>query len=254
MTAKYIVRLDDASVYQNMDNWLRLDEIFSKHNVRPIVGIIPDNKDPSIISNPLHEGFWDLARSWQERGWTIALHGLHHVFHKVKRSKLIFPYYDRSEFGGLTLADQKAKVSLGLQILKNHGLSPKVWMAPAHTFDRVTLQALIEESDIRIISDGVLDRAYSYRDFLFLPQQIWTLEKKYKGVWTICLHPETMASEDFQQVEGWFQNDWFSNNVVDLDFINNKAPEKTGWLKFQEFLFWSKYFGKQLVKFFLGRT
>lgn len=43
MSAKYIFRLDDICPNMNWDNFYRLEEIFDKYDVKPVVGVIPNN-------------------------------------------------------------------------------------------------------------------------------------------------------------------------------------------------------------------
>lgn len=44
----YILRLDDASEYMDVDKWQRMETLLDKYNIKPLVGIIPDNQDPSL--------------------------------------------------------------------------------------------------------------------------------------------------------------------------------------------------------------
>ena len=54
---------------------------------------------------------------------------------------------------------------------------PKIWVAPAHSFDWVTLEALRQETDIRLVSDGIALNSYRKNGFDFIPQQLWNVEK-----------------------------------------------------------------------------
>ena len=42
---RYIIRLDDASEIMNVSTWERIEELLDDYNIKPIVGIIPNNKD-----------------------------------------------------------------------------------------------------------------------------------------------------------------------------------------------------------------
>lgn len=42
---RYIIRLDDASEIMNVSAWERIEELLDNYNIKPIVGIIPNNKD-----------------------------------------------------------------------------------------------------------------------------------------------------------------------------------------------------------------
>ena len=45
----YLIRLDDASEYMDLDKWSRMEELLDKYNIKPIFGIIPDNQDPKLV-------------------------------------------------------------------------------------------------------------------------------------------------------------------------------------------------------------
>lgn len=77
---EYCIRLDDACPQMNAEKWARIERILDKYKVRPIVGVIPENRDPDFVA-VADENFWEKACEWQKKGWTIALHGLHHELH-----------------------------------------------------------------------------------------------------------------------------------------------------------------------------
>jgi hypothetical protein len=105
----------------------------------------------------------------------------------------LVPVNDYSEFVGLDLEEQRRRIRSGAAALKAQGLTPRLFVAPAHGLDRLTLDALREESSIRTISDGFSFRPYRRYDFLWLPQQLWRPRVMGPGLWTVCLHPNTMA-------------------------------------------------------------
>ena len=76
----YCLRLDDACPQMNAEKWAGVERILDKYKVRPIVGVIPENRDPDFVA-VADENFWEKACEWQKKGWTIALHGLHHELH-----------------------------------------------------------------------------------------------------------------------------------------------------------------------------
>lgn len=45
---KYLVRLDDACPTMDTHKWMKIEDILDMYQVRPMVGIIPANADPSI--------------------------------------------------------------------------------------------------------------------------------------------------------------------------------------------------------------
>ena len=176
------------------------------------------------------------------------MHGYDHVFHKINRKELLFPYYNRSEFGGLSLNDQKDKIKKSLRLFNQNRINPKIWVAPAHSFDSKTLIALKEETDIKIISDGISFYPYFSNDFYFIPQQIWDIKKKFFGIWTICLHPDTMSIEDIREFELKIKSLVDQGKMINVNEIKfNKRP-KSVFDKIYSLFYWTKYEFKYLLK------
>ena len=74
-----LIRLDDIA--ENM-NWQFMDEseiLFDKYNIKPLLGVIPNNKDKELLSFPKYEKFWEKVRYWQNKKWEIAMHGYSHL-------------------------------------------------------------------------------------------------------------------------------------------------------------------------------
>ena len=87
------------------------------------------------------------------------MHGYQHVMHSTK-AKLILPFYERSEFGGLPYEAQVVKIRESWALFVAEQVKPSVWIAPAHCFDRLTLKAIRNETPIRIVSDGIARDQY----------------------------------------------------------------------------------------------
>ena len=191
----YIIRLDDAAENMNWKNWLRMEIILDKYDIKPIYGIIPNNQDTDLIKYDRVDNFWSEMNRWSNKGWTSALHGYTHVFETNAGG--MNPVNLKSEFAGVPLNRQKEKIRDGVRILKEHGIDPKIFFAPAHTFDMNTLEALKSESDIRIISDTVARDIYFENDFYFIPQQSGRCRKLPFNITTFCYHPNIMSENDF---------------------------------------------------------
>lgn len=248
--AKYIIRLDDACHYSNLSKWKKIENILERHNITPIVAVIPENKDKNLMYSNYNQSFWTLVKSWEKRGWTIAMHGYNHLFHKVSRQKLILPYYNKSEFAGLSLKNQRKKIKKSLDAFSSKGISPKVWIAPAHCFDYITMKALKYESRIDIISDGIAFSPFFFNEFYFIPQQIWALKKKLFGIWTVCLHPDTMTEREIIDFENAILNNKISKNIIKIQDIKLEKRRKSIMGRVFSLLFWTKY----NLKFFFRRN
>ena len=195
----YLLRLDDASQYMNKTNWQKMEQLLDQYSIKPIVGVIPINRDKELLKYGVVEEFWELAKNWQTKGWTIALHGCTHVYETEDGG--INPVNMRSEFAGLSLDRQKRKIRTGYSELLSHEIYPELFYAPSHTFDLNTLEALKEETNIRVISDTVANDVYFENDFFFIPQQSGHVRKLPFKTVTFCYHPNTMKDIDFDVLE-----------------------------------------------------
>lgn len=218
----YILRLDDASEYMDVKKWTRIENLLDKYSIKPIVGIIPNNNDENLVNKyKIDLEFWEKAMTWQEKDWALALHGYTHVYSTNNGG--INPVNSRSEFAGVSLEEQKEKISKGIKILKEHGLHVNIFFAPSHTFDLNTLEALRLKSDIRIISDTIANNVYKMGNFHFIPQQSGRVRKLPFKITTFCYHPNTMSEEDFKILEDFIVK--YNSKFVsfgDLNFIDRK--------------------------------
>ena len=53
----YLIRLDDASDHMNTERWDRIERMLDENGVRPLVGVIPVNRDPMLLEFPGDPGF-----------------------------------------------------------------------------------------------------------------------------------------------------------------------------------------------------
>ncbi len=249
MSAKYLFRLDDATSFLNKEKWASIENLFDKHNIKPIVAVTPDNQDPNIKYEDEDPDFWNKVNKWSEKGWSIAMHGYQHLYHYVTKENLIIPFYNRSEFAGLSSEDQKSKISKSLRIFKDNGVMPTVWVAPSHSFDKITLQSLYELTEIRIVSDGIALFPYFKNNFYFIPQQIWDLQDKRFGVWTVCLHPDTMTDEDIKKLSIKLDEQKLSSKVISVKDIDFDKTYNINLLNsFYSIYFWTIFFIKKALK------
>jgi predicted deacetylase len=206
MSARYLIRLDDACDSMDRRKWGLLEAVLDRHAVRPIVAVVPENQDRALMFDSADATFWEKVRAWQTKGWTIAMHGHTHVMHPTRRPGLV-PFYIRSEFAGLDLEAQRAKIRAAWRRFLAEGVTPEIWVGPAHSFDLLTLRALREETSIRVVSDGIALDTYFEHDFHWIPLQLWRMAQRSMGLWTVCLHPSEMSEaeitalgEDFDAV------------------------------------------------------
>jgi len=197
----FVIRLDDACPHMNIINWLRVEQILDKYGIRPIVAIIPNCCDKKLTdAYTFNKDFWKLATDWRDKGWGIALHGYNHLYTNMHNGGLN-PVNSYSEFCGLPFEEQREKIRKGIEVFSSHGLTPKFFVAPAHTFDENTLNAIKSESSIKLISDTVANDVYMKADLFFIPLQCGRLRELPFRIVTGCYHPNSMKEKDFEQLE-----------------------------------------------------
>jgi len=219
---RYVFRMDDACPWMEHAKWDSLEAIFDRYGVKPVVAVVPDCQDPGLRQSAEDPAFWDKARRWQAKGWDIALHGFDHVYRGENRG--LVPLNARTEFAGQSEEIQRQKIRDGWKILLEKGLNPTVWIAPAHTFDKTTLKCLLEETTIRIVSDGLSNRPFRRFGFSWVPQQIWAPRGCPAGLWTICLHPNTMGEDMPARVEAFLKA-----RAAEVTSIGALPPADRAW-------------------------
>lgn len=200
--AQYLLRIDDLCPTVDRARWRAVRDIMTQHALRPILAIVPANADKDLMRSPTDPDFWEDMRRWEARGAAIGLHGYRHLCCSPGRSLL--GLHTHSEFAGVEIESQREWIQSGLTMLRAHALNPRVWVAPRHGFDRNTLLVL-REAGVRIVSDGFARLPYTRRGFTWLPQQLWSPLEKEAGVWTICLHPNTITSADLERLRSFLK-------------------------------------------------
>ena len=133
----------------------------------------------------------------QEAGSTIGLHGYDHVCSVKGRSLL--PLHRMSEFAGRPYEEQRSRIAAGLAVLKKHGLETKIFVAPRHGLDRNTLRAISSEH-LFYLSDGFATRPFRRGGATWIPQQLWRPVWRARGLWTICVHPNSTGPVELNEL------------------------------------------------------
>ena len=197
MTAKYLIRFDDMCSTMNWDVWSEVEQILIEAKVRPILSVIPDNHDESLRIICRDIPFWGKVKTWQQKGWTIGLHGYQHRY--VTKDPGIIGLNKRSEFAGLPIEEQERKISQAVAIFHAQGIHPDIWIAPAHSFDGKTIH-ILQKYGVRSINDGYYLFPHTDRDGVFwLPQQLWRFRLMPLGVWTVCHHHNRWSKREIRK-------------------------------------------------------
>jgi predicted deacetylase len=201
--AQYLLRFDDLCPTVSRSRWQRLSAMIEEFGIKPILAVVPDNHDRSLnLSEPDPE-FWAKLGALQAAGSIVALHGFQHLCESTGKSLL--QLHRKTEFAGVPEDMQRHWIQEGLSILRGHGLNPRIWVAPRHGFDRTTLRVLRKEG-IRLVSDGFARLPFLRGGLTWIPQQLWSPVEKPKGLWTICIHANTVHEAQIEELRAFLSN------------------------------------------------
>lgn len=195
--AQYLLRIDDLCPTMAAGRWQEFATLVEEFRLRPILAIVPENRDSELCCSSPDPLFWQKMRALQASGAAIALHGYTHQC--ASRGRGLLRLSADSEFAGVDCATQRSWIRRGVDRLREEGLEARVWVAPRHGFDLETIRVLREER-IGVISDGFARCPLLREGMLWIPQQLWAPVERRRGVWTLCMHPNTATDEGLCQL------------------------------------------------------
>lgn len=223
-----IIRLDDIT--ENM-NWHFMDKcelLFDKYNIKPLLGVIPNNKDSDLLLYPKKENFWEHVRKWSDKGWEISMHGNTHVYETNTNKKDFFGYGGRSEFFGQDYNIQKSKIEIGLKKFKDEKINIRSFFAPNHTYDLNTLRAL-KDCKLAYVIDGYGLMPYGNDGLTFIPQLFYKEILLPFGIQSTQVHLNYWKDKDFDKFEKFISDNY--KKIVPFDYaltkINNNLVYKS---------------------------
>lgn len=192
---RVLIRLDDFTPNRNRERWREVGAILDDLRVRPLVAVVPE--DRYFGSAPTTMEFWDSVRELQAKGWSIGMHGETHLVKPIPAgTRREISFATKSEFIGLTLEAQLAKLRRAWAIFLANDVRPVAFVAPNHGFDSTTVEALRLHGAMRLVSDGISWRISRSRGLIWLPQFDWKIPRLRFGFRTACLHPSTMSGSE----------------------------------------------------------
>jgi predicted deacetylase len=198
--AQYLLRVDDLCPTVSRERWRRLRSLMEEFRLQPILAVVPENRDPELEASLPDPAFWEQMRALESAGATIGLHGYRHLC--LSRGRSLVDLHRTSEFAGVAAETQRVWIRDGLHILRGHRLNPRIWVAPRHGFDAHTFAALRAER-IHLLSDGFARTPFLKDGVTWIPLQLWGPVHKRKGLWTICVHANTMRDGDMERLCGF---------------------------------------------------
>lgn len=242
---KIAVRIDDITPDMDWESFYRFKELLDEYEIKPLIGVVPDNQDPNLMKNPKKEDFWSYMKELRNEGWSIALHGYQHIYTTKKGG--IFPLNHFSEFAGVPYEKQKEMIAYGQNMLAQHDLATDIFMAPGHSYDKNTLRAL-QELGFHYVTDGFGKKPYVYEKYqlTFLPISFHSghdLKKNAENqITTLVYHLNETKPQQFIQYRELFHK--YGKSFISYeDYKKCKAMKRTAMLCCKEKgMAWSKFY------------
>jgi len=239
----FLVRIDDVTENMNWEMMNRCEKLFDKYNIRPLLGVIPFNKDKELLKFKKKDNFWSKVLEWQNKGWEISMHGCEHKYSIDTHKKDYFSYGGMSEFFNLPYNMQKEKIIDGLNLFKKKNINVKSFFAPNHTYDKNTFRAL-KDSGIETVVDGYGLIPYSKYGLQFIPQLFYKLTFLPFGIQSSQIHLNDWTEKDFFQFEKFIKKNY--KLILDYDQVIQRV-NRTSLTSFINLVI--KFFIKILRKF-----
>lgn len=178
----------------NYTEWERADSVLRKYNVKPLLGVIPECKDPDLKIDDERDDFWEYLKKLRDDGYTLAMHGCYHLYQTKYRGMTNGSFH--SEFAGLPFKKQYELISYGKKRLEEHGIRTDIFFAPAHSYDDNTLKAL-SKAGFKYMSDGKSKKPYIKYGIKCIPCRSGGVPKIRKlGYYTAVFHVHEWVRAD----------------------------------------------------------
>ena len=222
MSTKLIIRFDDICPNLNWEIFFLIKKELQDLGIRSVLGVIPENKDKSLLKYEYKENFFELINQYKNFGDTIAQHGTYHKY--TTSSKGILKINNRSEFAGHDFNYQYKLLKKGKQILESKNCWQPVFMAPSHSFDENTLIAL-RKLGFKSISDGYGFFPYKVKGIDFVPQISSRPFNTGFGLATICIHTNNLNKINIKNLLDFIYSN--RSRIISYEDYNNiKSPSK----------------------------
>ena len=195
-----LIRLDDIAENMNWPLMKKCEKLFDKYNIKPLLGVISNNKDPELLSNQKNTSFWNQIRLWREKKWEISMHGYTHVYDNETAKQDYFNYGGRSEFYGHSYEEQFSRINKSLEIFKKENIKIRSFFAPNHTYDLNTFKAL-KNNNINNIIDGYGLMPFQKNSLNFIPQLCYKEILLPFGIQSTQIHLNYWKEDDYLKFE-----------------------------------------------------
>ena len=215
-----LIRIDDVCENMNWNLMSKLESLFDNYSIKPVLGVIPNNRDEDFLSFPRKDNFWDQVRKWQDKGWEIVQHGDTHIYDRLCSKKSdYFEYGGGSEFFGHPLDVQEKRIKNGLEKFKREKINIRSFFAPNQTYDENTFVAL-KNCGINEVIDGYGLMPYTEKNVKFIPQLFEKVVLLPFGIQSTKLHLHIWDENDYKKFENFIKIN--SKKIITYDQALNK--------------------------------
>jgi len=210
------VRFDDICPTMNYEKFELANNALREIGIKPLLGVVPECKDPELLIEQEHSDFWTYIRELQKQGYIIAMHGYTHFCDT--HGKGVVNDSPNSEFVGLPYEVQFERIRKGKEVLLQHGITTNIFFAPSHSYDRNTLKAL-KANGFRYISDGKSCKPYVQEGIICIPCRSTGIPRiKNRGSYLLVLHTNQWVRSDKRHSEESFLNICKQHRLDMVDF------------------------------------
>ena len=209
-----LIRLDDIAANMNWHLMEKCEKLFDKHNIKPLLGVVSNNKDPELLSNQKKDNFWDQIRKWDSKNWEIAMHGYTHIYDTETNKKDYFNYGGKSEFFGHSYEEQSLRIKKSLEIFEKENIKIRSFFAPNHTYDNNTLAAL-RANNIYNVIDGYGIMPFKKENLNFIPQLFYKQIMLPFGIQSTQIHLNYWDDKDYEKFEEFINKN--SSKIISFD-------------------------------------
>lgn len=218
-----LIRIDDVCENMNWNLMSKLESLFDDYSIKPVLGVIPNNRDEDFLSFPRKDNFWDQVRKWQDKGWEIVQHGDTHIYDRLCSKKSdYFEYGGGSEFFGHPLNVQEKRIKNGLEKFKREKINIRSFFAPNQTYDENTFIAL-KNCGISEVIDGYGLMPYTEKNIKFIPQLFEKVVLLPFGIQSTKLHLHIWDENDYKKFENFIKIN--SKKIITYDQALNKIND-----------------------------
>ena len=221
-----LIRIDDIAENMNWKLMQECEKLFDRYQIKPVLGVIPNNQDKELLAYPKKENFWKQIQLWKNKGWEISMHGYTHVYSQSTGKNDYFGYGGKSEFFGQKLEMQMSKIQEGLKKFNDEKIKIRSFFAPNHTYDLNTLKAL-KECKIYNIIDGYGLMPYNKEGMNFIPQLFYKVLMLPFGIQSTQIHLNYWSDKDFNNFEKFVENN--QKKIINYEQALKKVNNSIGY-------------------------